>query len=419
MSADISLPKTYELSESFFNKYGALSVFLSRFLLLGLGAPVNYLSGFSKYSFRKFLISAIPGELLYAVIYTYIGFAFRESSLSILDVIIDFSLIVILILTGMLALILLKKISKGWKAVSMNVRIILLLMVILVTSAHAQTLNEEQVLLNGYVDNSGKALLTGYATPGSLSFMPFLNGTQYTFDNNTNQLYAVTDALTSKSGDTWSLNFSLDGYYSDYSVTFDLPAGSEVTRIEVPPELNYQLEVKDASLTLSIHGYSVISPWIKVDYKLPAEVPVQSRYPPTSMLLVSLIIALIAGVIFAFYRRRMKRGTVVPEKKESQDKETPVIPETKPEAGEILITGAMQKVIDTLSDKEKVIISLLIRNGGSATQADIRYETGIPKSSLTGILNALKRRNIIKKHENGRTNVIELSKWFVSEKEPK
>ncbi len=104
--------KTYELGESFFNRYGALSVFLSRFLVLGLGAPVNYLSGFSKYSFRKFLISATSGELVYAMLYTYIGFAFRGSSLSILDLILDLSLIAITILAGALALILLNKYLK-------------------------------------------------------------------------------------------------------------------------------------------------------------------------------------------------------------------------------------------------------------------------------------------------------------------
>ena len=94
----------------------------------------------------------------------------------------------------------------------------------LISSAHAQeTINEEQILLNGYVDASGKVLLTGYATPESLSYMSFLNGKQYTFDNNTNQLYVVTDMLTSKSADNWSLNFSLDGYYSDYSMSFYLP----------------------------------------------------------------------------------------------------------------------------------------------------------------------------------------------------
>ncbi|MCZ7392577.1 MAG: hypothetical protein ABOK23_00575 [Candidatus Methanoperedens sp.] len=300
----------------------------------------------------------------------------------------------------------------------MNVRIFLFLLIILITGAHAQEMiTEEQVLLNGYVDNSGNVLLTGYATPGSLSYMLFLNGTQYTFDNNTNQLYAVTDALTSKSADTWSLNFSLEGYYSDYSVTFDLPAGSEVTMIEVPPELNYQFQVKADSLTISIHGYRVISPWIKVDYKLPNGEQGQSTGLITSVLPVLLIMVLIAGVIFAFYRRRMQKRTVIPEKKESHDQEAEDIHETKPETKEIRITGEMQKVIDTLSDKEKAIIGLLLRNGGSATQADIRYETRIPKSSLTGIINALKRKNIIKKHEHGRTNLIELSEWFLSEKE--
>lgn len=297
----------------------------------------------------------------------------------------------------------------------MRLRIFLFLL-ILITGAHAQqgTINEEQVLLNGYVDNSGNVLLTGYATPGSLPYMTFLNDTQYTFDNNTNQLYAVTDALTSKSADTWSLNFSLEGYYSDYSVTFDFPAGSQVTKIEVPPELNYQVQVKADSLTLSVHGYRVISPWIKADYILP-DVPVQSNYPFTYVLVVSLIIVLIAA--FVFYRHRMQKKTV-PEKKESHGQETGVIPEKKPETKEIRITGEMQKVIDTLSDNEKAIISILVRNGGSATQADIRYETRIPKSSLTGIINALKRKNIVKKHEYGRTNVIELSEWFLSEKEP-
>lgn len=296
----------------------------------------------------------------------------------------------------------------------MNVRIFLFLLVILITSAHAQeTINEEQVLLNGYVDNSGKVLLTGYASPESLSYMPFLNGAQYTFDNNTNQFYAVTDMLTSKSADTWSFNFSLDGYYSDYSVTFDFPHGSEITKFEIQPELNYQFQVKEESLTLSIHGYKVVSPWVKVDYRLPTNVPGQSKGLTISVLSVMLISALIAITAFMFYKCRVYKGTVAPVRMESHDQEKTTITETK----EIQITGEMQKVIDTLSDKEKAIVCLLLRNGGSATQADIRYETGIPRSSLTGIINALKRRNIIKKHEYGKTNIIELSKWFLLKNE--
>jgi uncharacterized membrane protein len=151
--------------------------------------------------------------------------------------------------------------------------------------------------------------------------------------------------------------------------------------------------------------------------KLATDVPVQSTGQITSLLSISLIIVLIAGTAFLFYKYRGHKGTVIPGNEKSPDPEIIIIPETKPGTKEIHITGEMQKVLDTLSDKEKAIIGILLRNGGSATQADIRYETGIPKSSLTGIINALKRRNIIKKVEQGRTNRIELSEWFLSEKE--
>ncbi len=293
----------------------------------------------------------------------------------------------------------------------MNVRILLFLLAVLIIPAHAQeTISEGQISLNGYVDTSGKVLLTGYASQESLSYMPFLNGIKYTFDNNTNQLYAITDMLTSKNADTWSLDFFLEGYYSDYSVTLYLPSGSEITKFDIQPELNYQVQVKEDSLAVSIQGYRVASPRIKVDYKLPADVPGRPDVLISPVLLLLIIIS-IAGAAFAFYRYRIRKE-VIPDRKELKDIEAKASPGTK----EICITAEMQKVIDTLSEKEKAIVGLLVKKGGLATQADIRYETGIPKSSLTGIINALKRRNIIKKHESGRTNVIELSEWFLSEK---
>jgi uncharacterized membrane protein len=285
----------------------------------------------------------------------------------------------------------------------MKLRPFLILLIILTTCAHAQEtiseqpinegqISEEQILLNGYVDISGNVLLTGYATPESLYYMPFLYGTNYSFDNNSDQIYVVTDNLTSKKADTWTLNFSLDGYYSDFSVTFYLPPGSQITKFDIQPQLNYQFQVKEDSLILSVHGYRIISPKIKVDYKL-QPVDVQSNSQITT---------------FAYYRYKIRKERDNLKEKESSDQK---IVGTK----NIIINSEMQKVIDTLSDKEKAIILLLLRNGGSATQADIRYEIEIPKSSLTGIINALKRKNIIKKREYGRTNIIELSEWFLSE----
>jgi len=304
----------------------------------------------------------------------------------------------------------------------MNPRILLFLLILLIIPAQAQeVINEEQIALNGYVDNSGKVFLTGYATPESLSYMSFLNLAQYTYDNDTNQLYAVSDMLTTKSDGIWHFNFSAGGYYSDYAVTFFLPAGSEVIRFETSQGLNYQIQVMNDSLVIAVQGYRIASPEIEIDYKKPMDTPGKTESESISWLsLTTLLVIALASAIVIVFIVRMKR-THHPEKKEMLETESEIKRETEPVAApktkEITITSEMQKVIDTLSENEKAITNLVLKKGGSVTQADIRYETGIPKSSLSGIINTLKRKNIIKKREYGRTNVIELSEWFLSEKE--
>lgn len=299
---------------------------------------------------------------------------------------------------------------------------LLFLLLVMITSSSAQEdIIEGQIVLNGYVDNSGKVLLTGYATYESLSYMSFLDRAQYTYDNDTNELYVVTDMLTTKSAGIWHFNFSSGGYYSDYSVTFFLPAGSEVIRFERSHGLNYQIQVMNDSLVMTVEGYRIASPEIEIEYKQPLETPDKTESESGSWLSFTtlLIIVAISATVVVFIVK-IKRTQDV-EKKEMPEAGPEAEPDTEsvaaPKTREITPTSEMQKVIDTLSDNEKAIINLLLRKGGSVTQADIRYETGIPKSSLSGIINVLKRKNIIKKREYGRTNVIELSDWFLLRKE--
>ncbi len=267
-------------------------------------------------------------------------------------------------------------------------------------SAYAQDeIKEEQIALNGYIDDSGKVLITGYASEDSLSYMPFLDASEYTYDNNTNQLYAVTDQLTSKNAQSWHFNFSFEGYYSDYSITLYFPPGAEFTGFEVSPGLNYRLHIMNDSLAVSAQGYRIASPGIGVEYKQGTIEP--EKQPDLAIFLIPGVIILISIPLIHFMIK--KRGPVKEE---------------EPVKKELNVTAGMQKVIDTLSDNEKAIIRFMIKSGGAATQADIRYGTGIPKSSLSGIINALGRKKIIKKREYGRTNVIELSEWFLSENEP-
>jgi uncharacterized membrane protein len=96
----------------------------------------------------------------------------------------------------------------------------------------------------------------------------------------------------------------------------------------------------------------------------------------------------------------------------SQEESGAMPPEKK-----IAVTSEMEAVMQTLTARENAVMNTLITHGGRMTQAEIRYETGTPKSSLTGILISLERRKLVIKKEWGRTNIIELSEWFLSKKE--
>jgi membrane protein DedA with SNARE-associated domain len=60
------------------NRYGFYMVFLTRFALTSLGAPMSYVSGLEKYSRKKFFLAVFSGELLYAIVYSLIGFTIGE-----------------------------------------------------------------------------------------------------------------------------------------------------------------------------------------------------------------------------------------------------------------------------------------------------------------------------------------------------
>jgi membrane protein DedA with SNARE-associated domain len=103
------IEKKFESGKDLFNKYGVWGIFLSRFVLLGFGAPLNYVSGFSKYSFRKFFAYSASGEFLYVSIYAYIGFVFKDSWVSLFDLISEFPYLILLILLAVFAFYQLKR----------------------------------------------------------------------------------------------------------------------------------------------------------------------------------------------------------------------------------------------------------------------------------------------------------------------
>ncbi len=323
----------------------------------------------------------------------------------------------------------------------------------------------QRLILNVYLDSAGKGLVTGYAE--NVSGLAFLNTSQYRFENDSHQLYALTDGLTTKYGDLWTMRFSSLGYYEDYHVAFYLPGFMKLGKINVTDGLNYLLSASNESLVVDVQGYEVQNPEVAVDYQQPLAVNPPPPGPPWLAgngfnIFALLIIAalLVLGSAIAFLMMRLKNASdkgaaakmdtemaapietsmpsgqpegASPESEQADDEvymveaTLPTPPgdsEDGPDSGadsalknKIEVSSEMEAVMQTLTAREHAVMATLIDHGGRMTQAEIRYETGTPKSSLTGILISLERRKLITKKEWGRTNIIELSEWFLSKKE--
>lgn len=289
------------------------------------------------------------------------------------------------------------------------------------------------LIMDIYLDDSGKMLILGYVNANDLNNLSFLDSSEYVYDESTNELYVVTDALTSKKADLWTLDLSFGGYYTEAHLSVYLPPGAVFKTISYSEGFDHFVGMSDDSVVVDIQGFDTEEPEIVVEYRqnigediIPSDSQdtfqggdggdVSDQITDGSNSSFFLIIALflvVAAVAFILISTR------------SREKETDNVATTRPDTsvpkkelnGAIEVTSEMRKVIGTLSDRERSIVEALIKNNGKLSQADIRYETEIPKSSLTGIIYNLEQKKIITKKQKGRTNIIELSEWFLFKKE--
>lgn len=322
----------------------------------------------------------------------------------------------------------------------------------------------QKLILNVYTDKTGKALVTGYVE--DVHGLPFLNTSQYKYDNDTSQLYALTDSLTRKDGDLWTLNFASQGYYDDYHVTFFLPSDIKLQKINSTSGLEYLLSASNQSLEADIQGYEVHDPAVAIAYQQPLQETQNGGSDKSSLYSivgVALLLAIGSASFLIAKRRRASSQSspasldtaheisepptervaakppediLLEAEAESSEREPEAegsqeeifTPSTEPDPlnlsedehqeaekpEKIQVSSEMSAVLQTLTPRERAIMEALIEHAGRMTQADLRYETQTPKSSLSGILLSLERRKLITKKEWGRTNVIELSEWFLS-----
>ena len=327
-----------------------------------------------------------------------------------------------------------------------------------------------QLVLNVYIDEGGRALINGYIDdPGSLAF---LNSSEYTYEEDSRQLYAITSSLTSKIKDNWILNFESDGSYGECQIIFYLPANAKLKGIDCSTGLENLIYVADDgdSVIAEVQGHDITNPAVDIEYilqlsKVPgADSSISTgnatvtgddvRYPYKAIALFMLL-AIGSGILIFFLRSRSISKTpaghmdilhesrapgaarsdssapagnanadplavVLNKDAKGSSKISELVSESEMDENQkagLNHTRAILAVMETLTDKEQAIVKALLRRGGTMTQTEIRYETDISKSSLSGILTAMEKRKLITKQEKGRTNVIELSERFLNPQE--
>ena len=77
------------------------------------------------------------------------------------------------------------------------------------------------------------------------------------------------------------------------------------------------------------------------------------------------------------------------------------------------ISKGKKDIINTLENREKEIIKLLLENKNQLYQSKIQKDTGISKATLSRVIKRLENRNIIEVRPSGNTNLILLQEWFV------
>lgn len=181
---------------------------------------------------------------------------------------------------------------------------------------------------------------------------------------------------TSKKSSYWLLNITTNKNTNSY-YEINLPEGASISYMNIP----YLSRIENLNSGLRIVGFAEEKKLnIIVQYEI-KNFQETSNVPSWFIGLTSLIIVLLISAIrYRFKKIKRKRK----------------------------LNKSIN--INTLSSRQRQIITLLKKSNGSTTQAALEKETKLPKSSLSRNIDSLVRRDIITKEQSGMSNVISLKK---------
>ncbi len=107
-------PQSLARSRIFFRRRAAWTIFITRFLIVVLGGPINLLAGVEQYPYHYFLFWDIAGQILGAIIPLGLGYLFAESWEEVAGIFGAFSgLVLAIIVATVLCILLVRKLRQG------------------------------------------------------------------------------------------------------------------------------------------------------------------------------------------------------------------------------------------------------------------------------------------------------------------
>jgi hypothetical protein len=206
----------------------------------------------------------------------------------------------------------------------------------------------------------------------------------------------ITDShkFTSKNGEMWIFNLSIDEEFSEFVYNLNLPSGAQTNYIKTTPDFritqgdNKNLKIVGLGENRELH--------ILIQYSF--EDLNESDFSFFGYFFSYIVLGLVVLLIILF----------VAYKKIGKSKIVSEIIEEVEELEEKIIGCDYSKL--NLNERQLEIIEIL-KKYGEISQKNLEEELKIPKSSVSRNLQSMSGKNIISIKKNGITNIVSLLKY--------
>ena len=115
-------PQNLQRGRTYFSRNTAWAIFITRFLIVVLGGPINFLAGTEQYPYPRFLLWEMSGQILGAVIPLGLGYVFATSWEEVASIFGAFSILFLVFLVAIiLSILLTRKIRQDRRASQVHI----------------------------------------------------------------------------------------------------------------------------------------------------------------------------------------------------------------------------------------------------------------------------------------------------------